>query len=262
MRIIALCSFYEESPTWLASYVAAASRLCDHILFVDGAYVLYDREGSSSGVESHEAISRACHAAGISYTLYVPETAWIGNEVEKRATMFRIAEAISTEEDYYAVLDVDMPITRVDRAQVRADLERGEFDVYEGSLLERWDWNTGPDGALIVPGENPGTPSISASWHRFLFRAIRGLTVSGAHYLYIYPDETAKWGVRALWGPGTEYEVAPAGRLEVDIEHWSKFRPKDRRQAAKDYYDRRDNARIERTTRNYVRTVEGGLEEI
>lgn len=262
MRIFGLCSFYQESPTWLASFVAAASRLCDYLIFVDGAYVLYDREGASSGVESHDAIARACHAAGIGFTLHVPSTAWVGNEVEKRAYMFRLAETLSTEDDFYAVLDVDMPITRVDRELVRSDLERGEFDVYEGSLVERWDWNTGPDGALIVPGDNPGTPAVSATWHRFLFRARRGLTVSGAHYLYIYPDEGSEVGFRTLWGPGTTYEIEPAGRLEVDIEHWSKFRPQDRRQAAIDYYTRRDNARIERTTRNYVRTVEGGLEEI
>lgn len=262
MKLFALCSFYQESPTWLASYVAATARLCDHIVFVDGAYVLYDSDGYSSGVESHDAIARACHAAGIPFTLYVPETAWLGNEVEKRAFMFKLAESLSTEDDYYAVLDVDMPVTRVDREQVRQDLERKEFDVYEGSLIERWDWNTGPNGALVIPRENEGTPPLSACWHTFLFRAIRGLTVSGAHYLYVYPDETAKWGLRALWGPGTEYDLATAGRLSVDIEHWSKFRPKDRRNAATDYYTRRDNARIERTSRNYVQNVEGELEEI
>ena len=68
MRLIALCSFYDESPTWLAAHAAATARLVDHIIYLDGAYVLYDADGASSGVEAHDAIARACHAAGVGFT--------------------------------------------------------------------------------------------------------------------------------------------------------------------------------------------------
>lgn len=259
MKLVGLCSFWDESPTWLAAHAAASARLVDHLVYVDGAYALYDKDGASSGVEAHDAIARGCHAAGIGHTLHVPETAWVGNEVEKRAFMFRLAESLTTEEDWYVVIDADTMLTRGDPDLVRHDLDQGDHDAYDCDLIERWDWNTGPDGALIVPGDNPGTPSWSATPLTCVFRAIRGLTVRGAHYVFCYPDATAEWGWRALWGPSTEMEVATPGRLDVGFEHWSKFRPLERRNAATEYYHRRDTAKVEQTTRNHIETVDGGL---
>lgn len=260
MRLVGLCSFYDESPTWLAAHAAACARLVDHMVYVDGAYVLYDREGRSSGVEAHDAIARGCYAAGLDYTLHVAGP-WIGNEVEKRAFMFRLAEAITTEEDYYLVVDADTFLTRGDPQLARADLELGEHDAYNVSLVERWDWNTGQDGALIIPQDGEGAPGLSASPLTCVFRAIRGLTVKGAHYLFGYEDPTAKWGFRALWGPSTEYDVAEPGTLQLDFEHWSKFRPADRRNAAQSYYAIRDQHGIEKTTRNFIETADGGIKE-
>lgn len=261
MKIVGLCSFWDESPTWLAAHVAACAKLVDEMVYVDGAYVLYDREGRSSGVEAHDAISRAAHAAGLSYTLHVPQHAWYGNEVEKRAFMFRLAESLTTEEDWYLVCDADTMLTGGDPQLARADLEDGEHLAYNVSLLERWDWNSGQGGGLIVPPEGSPTPSVSAAPLTCVFKAKRGLTVKGAHYLFGYPDETAKWGFRALWGPSTEYEVEQPGTLQLDFEHWSKFRPKDRRDAANTYYERRDQLGLEKTTRNFIESVDGDLKE-
>ena len=261
MRIIGLCSFWDESPTWLAAHPAACAKLVDHMIYVDGAYFLYDKDGASSGVEAHDAIARGCHAAGIGHTLYVPETCWMGNEVEKRAFMFRLAESMSTEEDFYCVIDADTFLTGGDTVRARRELQSGEYDAYNVQLVERWDWNSGPDGALILPGEAAGAPSSSSSSLTCVFRAIRGLTVKGAHYLFGYEDPQAKWGFQALWGPCTEYDVAPAGDLQLEFEHWSKFRPKDRREAAENYYRVRDDAKVERTTRNFIETVDGNLAE-
>lgn len=262
MKLFGLCSFYDESPTWLAAHVAASARLVDHLVFVDGAYVLFDKDGRSSGVEAHDAIARACHAAGIGFTLHVPETPWLGNEVEKRAFMFRLAESLSTEDDWYVVIDADTVYTDGDREIVRQVLAETELDAFNVRLLERYDWNTGPDGALIVPRDGSGTPSVTDSPLTCVFRAIRGLTVRGAHYLFVHPDPDARYGWRALWGPATEYDVAPAGDLEISFEHWSRFRPKDRRDAAQTYYQRRDSLRLERTTRQAIETIDGDVAEI
>lgn len=262
MKIVGLCSFWDESPTWLAAHPAACAKFVDHMIYVDGAYVLYDRQGASSGVEAHDAIARGCYAAGIGHTLYVPETAWVGNEVEKRAFMFRLAEAMTTEDDFYCVIDADTFLTAGDPVIARHDIEQGGYDAYNVSLVERWDWNTGKDGALIIPQEGEGAPSVSASKLTCVFRAIRGLTVRGAHYLFGYDDPDAKYGFRALWGPCTQYDVAPAGELQLDFEHWSKFRPADRRTAAETYYRIRDEHKVEQTTRQFVETVDGDIAEI
>lgn len=248
MKLIALCSFYDESPTWLAAHAAATARLVDHIIYLDGAYVLYDADGASSGIEAHDAIARACHAAGVGFSIHVPATPWIGNEVAKRAFHFSLAEAMTTADDWYVVIDVDHILTSLDAAQVRADLATGDHDAYDATLMERYD-SASMAGADL--------PSESRSQHTCFFRAIRGLTVRGAHYVYAYPDPDARWGWRALWGPHTQLDVSPPGTLQVEFEHWSKFRAAGRRQAAKDYYDRRDQARIERVSSNYIETLDG-----
>jgi len=262
VKVVGLCSFYDESPTWLAAHAAACAKFVDEMVYVDGAYFLYDKDGASSGVEAHDAIARGCHAAGIGHTLYVPNTAWMGNEVEKRAFMFRLAESLTTEDDWYCVIDADTFLTNGDPVIARHDLESGEFDAYNVELLERYDWNVGKDGALIIPQHGEGASSMASSKLTCVFRAIRGLTVKGAHYLFGYDDPDAKWGFRALWGPQTEYDVAPAGDLQLEFEHWSKFRPADRRTAAETYYKRRDDARIEQTTRNFIETVDGNVAEL
>ena len=261
MKIVGLCSFWDESPTWMAAHPAACAKFVDHMIYVDGAYFLYDKDGASSGVEVHDAIARGCHAAGIGHTLYVPQTCWMGNEVEKRSFMFRLAESMTTDEDFYCVIDADTFLTEGDGQLARQDLERGEYDAYNVNLIERWDWNSGKDGALIVPQDGHGAPNISDSKLTCVFRAIRGLTVIGAHYLFAYPDENAKWGFRALWGPTTEWDVAEAGDLDLGFEHWSKFRPADRRKAAEDYYQLRDSLKVERTQRNFIETVDGTVAE-
>lgn len=261
MKLVGLCSFYDESPTWLAIHAAASAKLVDHIIYVDGAYLHYDREGRSSGVECHDAIARACHGVNVGHTLHVPDRVW-DSEVEKRGFMFHLAEQLTTDQDYYIVIDADTILTTEHVNFARDDLEQGDFDAYNVNLLERWDWNVGKDGALIIPQDGEGTPTVSSSKLTCVFRAIRGLTVMGAHYLFVHPDENAKWGWRALWGPGTEYDLAPAGDLELNFEHWSKFRPADRRKAADDYYKLRDNLRLERTSRTVIETVDGDLADI
>jgi hypothetical protein len=254
VKIVGLCSFYDESPTWLAACVAGAARICDHLVFVDGAYFLYDKDGSNSGVESHDAIARACHAAGVGYTLHVPDGCWMGNEVEKRAFMFQLAEQITTEQDWYLILDADMIVTSVERELVRLDLEATDLDAMNIEVLERTD-------VYALGGHPVGANSNTFSF-RGLFRALRGLTVKGAHYVYAHPDADARSGWRALWGPHTHFDVAPAGDTPITVEHWSKWRTGERAEAAWDYYRLRDQLNVESITSNHIETVDGTTAEL
>ena len=251
MKIVGLCSFYDESSTWLAACVAGAARICDHLVFVDGAYFLYDKDGSSSGVESHDAIARACHAAGIGYTLHVPDGCWMGNEVEKRAFMFHLAEQVTTEQDWYLILDADMIVTSVERDLVRLDLDATDLDAMNVEILERTD-------VYALGGHPVGANSNTFSF-RGLFRALRGLTVTKAHYVYAHPTGD---GMRVLWGPLSHFEVVDAGDVPITIEHWSKWRTSERYERAWDYYRLRDDLNIEALQRNYVETVDGQRAEL
>jgi hypothetical protein len=262
VKVVGLCSFYDESPTWLAAHPAACARLVDHMIYVDGAYFLYDKDGRSSGVEAHDAIATGCEAAGIGHTLFVPDTPWMGNEVEKRSFMFQLAEQMTTEEDWYVVIDADTFLIDGDCARARNQMSSGEYEAYDVHLVERWDWNTGQDGSSIVPTDNPGAPNKSSSPLTCVFKALRGLRVFGAHYLFAVQDPDWKWGLKALWGPSTEYDVVPHGQLNLDFEHRNKLRTFDRAQAARDYYRVRDDAKVERTQRNFIETVDGDIAEL
>lgn len=262
MRIIGLCSFWDESPTWLAAHPAACARLVDHMIYVDGAYALYDHRGRSSGLEAHSAIAAGCESAGIGYTLYVPDSAWLGNEVEKRSFMFQLAEQLSTEEDWYVVIDADTFLIDGDCDRARQELQTADVEAFTVNLVDRWDWNVGPDGVPIIPSNNPGAPTRSSSPLTCVFKALRGLRVYGAHYLFAVKDDSYKYGLKALWGPTTEYDVVPHRHLELDFEHRNKLRTHERAQAARDYYQVRDNAKIERTARNFIETLDGDIAEL
>jgi hypothetical protein len=262
VKVVGLCSFYDESPTWLAAHPAACARLVDHMIYVDGAYFLYDKDGRSSGVEAHDAIATGCESAGIGHTLFVPDTPWMGNEVEKRSFMFQLAEQMTTEEDWYVVIDADTFLIDGDCARARNQMSSGEYEAYNVHLVERWDWNTGQNGSSIVPTTNAGAPNKSSSPLTCVFKALRGLRVFGAHYLFAVQDPDWKWGLKALWGPSTEYDVVPHGQLNLDFEHRNKLRTFDRAQAARDYYRVRDDAKVERTQRNFIETVDGDIAEL
>src|ERR1700744_6380021 len=89
MRIIGLCSFYDEEPKLLAAMLASGSKLpIDHWVILDGAYGSYPGGHASSRIEQHEMIARTCNGLGVGWTIHVPSTTWRGNEVEKRDRLF------------------------------------------------------------------------------------------------------------------------------------------------------------------------------
>lgn len=183
MKVCGLLAWYDESPRWLQAAVQGAAKLCDHVIAVDGAYALYPRGRAWSVPEQSHAIIEAAYAAGIGCTVHHPADVWRGNQIEKRTLMFRLAAQVVEETDWLFVFDADDLVTAVP-ADVRARLERASEDVAAYTL---W-WN---EDMHATPGQETAAQSFAYPheaanrYHRGLFRALPGLRVDGAHYVYV-----------------------------------------------------------------------------
>lgn len=210
MRVVGLLSWYEEPASWLAETVASAARLCDHIIAVDGPYAQFPGalRKPASGSEQADVIAHAAAGAGIGCTIHTPRAPWWGGEVEKRDWMFRTAELITTDADWLLVIDADEVLSTVP-PDTRDLLAQTDLDVAE---LRIWD----RDGSEILD--------------RRLLRALPGLQVEGAHYVWTAPG-------KVLRGNQTLQELAPAAPLwDVRMEHRYRHRAQDRQADKRDYY--------------------------
>jgi len=217
MKLVAMMSFWDEKPAWLSTVVSSAAAAgCNHIVCVDGPYALLSLTRSSSGVEQHDAIIRAASVAGIGLTLHVPDSPFVGNEVEKRSLMFRLALEITSEDDWLLSVDADMPVSKA--LGLRRRLEHTDLNAAEVTLMD----------------------SGSRQSIRLLFRAMRGLEVADTHFNYRYPIGDS-WSY--LWG---NRPLEPALQLhDITVEHWTDDRDPVRKAEQVKYYDRRDSLGIE-----------------
>lgn len=240
MKLIALLAWYDESPSWLAACVASVAPYVDHLVAVDGAYAHFpDARARSERIQA-ETIQATCDGAGIGCTIYRPATYWVGGEVEKRTTMFRIAEAYRDGfDDWYWVIDADCVVTRAP-GDLRARLEETEANAVEVVLWERRDYlGDVPDVARVTP-----LPTAGEQKMRMIFRALKNMQVVGAHYVYGGFDADDEW--HYTWGHG----IMPIDEAEyfrdVRVEHRSIWRDVYRRNMAQDYYKTRDAIGLER----------------
>ena len=237
MRIHALLSWYDESAMWLSAAITSLLPHVDHIVAVDGAYLLYPDGQPQSRVDQAHAIVETCHAAGVGLTLHRPQTKWIGNEVEKRNRLFALAERDAHPDDWYWVIDADELVANAPH-DLRALLEQSEHDVAKVMLWERSDQYR--DAESLAYLQETALPSDFHCPLRMLFRAIPGLRCDLAHYRYRTPDG------RYLWNYPTEPMEDALDLLDlVRVEHRRFFRPKQRKIDARTYYMRRDDAMIE-----------------
>lgn len=231
MRILVLLSFYDERPEWLSACVASCAKFADHVVAVDGAYGLYPDGAPASPAGQAEAIWHTAGALGMGVTLLAPQTVWAGNEVHKRSTMFALAETIAASDDWYFVMDADQVVSDV-RCDLKARLEATDLDAGEVMFWCHREQHDPQERPFVSPMlERQGAV-------RVLFRAIPGLRVQGRHYQYVTPDG------RILWG---DYPTERAEDLQDDIhiEHRCHLRDLGRAKAARDYYRRRDELKIE-----------------
>jgi hypothetical protein len=220
MKVVALLNWYEESPSWLAETVASAGKFCDHIIAVDGPYANFPGalKKPASGTEQAETIFHAAAGAGMGCTIHAPRQVWWGNEIEKRAYLMEVGQTITTEDDWFLVIDADEVLTDVPQDS-RALLDAVTCDVAELTLWERDDLDS-------------NTPC------RRLFRALRGITYQQTHYTITAPSPDG--GTKVLNGSETvhrNWEKA-ADLWNVRMEHRTKFRTDLRVALKNEYYAR------------------------
>lgn len=235
MKIYALLSWYNEKPEHLRRCVTSLKGFADVIVALDGAYGTFPDARRESPAEQRFALNDAAIEAGLSYALKTPHQAWRGGEVEKRAVLFRLGrEAGATPDDWFLIIDADMALTYFapDVKEALANVDP-DVDVAEVRLQ-----NVRVDG------------TISAN-HKFrsLFRALPGLTVERAHYLYTVPDDSGHFtGRRFLWHmPNGQLSCEPTFNLygDITLQHFNAHRDPDRKRQALSYYKARDAAGLE-----------------
>lgn len=232
MKIHVLISWYDERPDWLAATVASCAKFADTVVAVDGAYALYPDGKGQSPTGQAEAIRETARALGMGVTICEPALPWRGNEVEKRAAMFRVAETVSEPRDWYFIMDGDQVVREV-RCDLKEQLAFTDLCVAESGFWTRRQ-HYAPEDRPFVTSMDEFQGAI-----RTMFRAIPGLTVEGTHFNYVCPDG------RTLWSNGPGQERALDLRDEVLIEHRNQARDLWRNQSREKYYERRNSLNIE-----------------
>jgi len=228
MRIIALLSWYEESPGFLAELVESVARAgIDHVVAVDGAYAAFpDAEGSSDGDQAQAIISSA-ERFGMGVTVHRPARPWAGNEIEKRTFLFAAGHLVAEPGDWLWVCDGDEVITQADgvsEALAATGLEVASPILWEGVTSGEHQWNSQPI--------------------RKLFRyQPSGIQVVGHHACYLTGDGAVLWDA---WQPTNEL---PSLSLPgVKVRHRPGDRDPDRNRARLAYYARSKAERLEKTS--------------
>lgn len=221
MAITTLISWYDENPQWLAEAIYSVASFSNQVIAMDGAYALYPNAQRVSPVEQSEAIHKAARESGIGCVIVEPTQPWRGNEIEKRSTLFAIAESFTDEAtDWYFILDSD------------------EY-VYSNPYLNLPSllFNTSEDVCNVNVWEK------GAFWRFYpkFFRALRGIRAVGNHWTYELPDG------RRLWGHGHRGKILEpaADFMKLQVCHRAN-RSHEREKAAQKYYTNREAAREER----------------
>lgn len=231
--IVGLLAWYDESPSWLSASVAAAARVCDHLIAVDGAYAGFPGGEPCSESGQAEAIREVCHALGVGYTIHTPRHVWAGGQVEKRTRMFELALTVCEPgRDWLFVIDADEVVLDAPE-DLRARLADTGADVAGVTMIQRYDPEAWPEMVRVIDVE-PGSMMLN---HRKLFRALPGLHVDGCHYCY-------RTGDTVLWGPGETPDAADMNDLRV--LHRNMHRPLARKRKQETFYRLRAELGLER----------------
>ena len=233
MRVHALLNWYEEPPARLAATVASLEGLCDSVIAVDGAYALFPGalRRPNSGPEQADVIASVAGSLKMAVTIHQRSEPWWNNEVEKRGFMFSLAETVSTEDDWYFMIDADETISELP-GDTRNLLAASALNAAECHMWEKDYLRVLPDGTQVgALGVHPV---------RRLWRALRGIEVGPGH---------AQIHVGDLWlcDATRPYLLGEALALhDLKLEHHNVFRSDDRLALKARYYATRDSLGIER----------------
>jgi hypothetical protein len=260
MRIFAILSWYDESPSWLAATVASLAKCADHVIAVDGAYALYPDAQARSHFDQAQAIQLAAEAAGLGLTLYQPAEPFAGNEVEKRTLSLRLAQTLATPyEDWYVIVDGDEVVLEcasdfrerlaaTDKLVATYGLTEYMEDPYTDEAREQF--------ARVAYVEPTWTVQL-----RSIYRALPGLRYEGAHFVVTAEHEGRQ---RYLFGLTPHHGLEPAEEMHhcLRIEHRNRQRHRARQAAAKQYYANRDSTNIEALSTVFMESPTGDLLEV
>lgn len=228
MKIYALCSWYDEHPDHLRRLVASLNGFCDVFVSLDGAYSTFPDAQAQSPCEQRRALQDAAYASGMAYKLGSGYRMW-ESEVAKRAALFELGRnAGATPDDWFLVMDADMALGHV-HPETRDLIAGTSCDVAEQC------WHN-----IQVDGKVAGTYRM-----RFMYRALAGLTVERAHYLYTVPDGESR---RFLWHrPDGHLADEPILDLygHMTLQHFNSSRDGVRKRQALKYYEHRDANNLE-----------------
>lgn len=238
LKLIAVLSWYEESPSWLSAVVASAAKVCDHIVAVDGAYALFpEARASSSAVQGEVILETATHS-GIGCTVHRPQRVWAGNEIEKRTFLMQLGCLVGElYEDWMLIIDGDEVLTH-HPPDLHERLERTEEHV-GGITLWWWD-----DPAKSRTYEDhmrktwiPDTPSMK--WEPRLMRCLPNMRLVQTHYHYL--ADSVEGETLLLRGLDPDPDVVPRADFnDVRLEHRHHFRSVARVGQKQAYYLERD----------------------
>lgn len=240
MNIIAGLSWYDESPSWLASCVASIAPHVDHLVAVDGAYAHYPDARARSERGQADTIVATCEALNIGCTIYRPATYWHGGEVEKRTKLFQLCQAHRQGfDDWYWIIDADCVVTGAP-SDLRERLAESPYNAIEVMMWERRDF-AGDHPELA---QTMSLPNTTEQKLRCIYRALKDMQVVGTHYTYGGFDANDEW--HWVWGPHVMGPDPAEVFSDIKIEHRSIWRDKYRRENAAAYYTIRDELNLER----------------
>lgn len=247
-RIVGVCIAHDESPSMLTAAVAGFARVCDAIVYCEGAYALYPGARPRSRPEEAEGVVQVCEAMDVELLVHRPKDVYWGNEVEKRNKSLQLAGALNP--DWVVVFDADFHVIRCDPARVRAKLDATDLVCGTYTLLDGIDVLDQADGFVeLARREN-----VSTEWTirtKDIYRWTPDLRYGPAHYTIrgTY-DGVSHWVRGPEMTAGQHDHVSPAVDMLADlvVVHRHQSRSKVRRDAAKGYYDQRDLAGIETIT--------------
>ena len=243
MKIVGILSAHDESPAWLAAAVTGFARVCDAIVYCEGAYALYPGARPRSHPVQAEAVMLACESADVECVIHRPKDVYFGNEVEKRNQTLRLAGAL--QPDWVMVFDADYHVMRCEPDVVRDMLEQTDCNVATYTLMDGMDVL-----AQDFTADLATKIDLSTEWTcrtRDIYRWTPDLSYGPAHFTVCGTyDGELQW-VRGPELVKSGAPVPPACLLEAALvaTHRTKDRAKIRRDAAAEYYANRDAAGLE-----------------
>ena len=237
MKIYALLNWYDERPDWLAATVASASKLCDGIVAVDGAYFLYpdSLRFPTSGAAQATAIMETALSLDMSCTIHVPTEPWAGNEVGKLQYLFDLGVP-EPMEDWFFRIDGDELLTDVP-FDARDRIEKTDLHAVDLRMWVRTDGVTRHEMWPI----------------RRLWRVVHDMRVGPAHHIM---SGTVRgqdmhghpWSQQLILADSADRARQTPGLDMPDLrmEHRNRQRNPDRLERKDRYYAQRDALGVEK----------------